>query len=139
MLGPWDISADSHHNPTVVTVHLRHSKTDPFGAGLTVYLGQTDQRISPVTAVLAYMALRGQHLGPLFLFQDGTCLSKQQLMSRVNEALASQEVDSSGFTGHSFRIGAVTTTASMGFEDSLIQALGRWRSSAFLRYIRTSS
>lgn len=36
ILGPRDITVDSCHNPTVVTVHLRHSKTDPFCAGLTV-------------------------------------------------------------------------------------------------------
>ena len=136
-LCPQDIAVDSHHNPTMVTIHLRHSKTDPFGAGLTIYLGRTGHPICPVSALLSYMSLRGQHPGPLFLFRDGSCLSKQRLLSRINKALASQGVDSAHITGHSFRIGAATTAARLGLEDSLIQTLGRWRSSAFLRYLRT--
>ena len=39
------------------------------------------------------------------------------------------------YAGHSFRICAA---AARGVEDSLIQNLGRWHSSAYLRYIRIS-
>ena len=41
MLSPRDISVDSHEQPTVVSVHLRRSKIDPFGDGVTIYLGRT--------------------------------------------------------------------------------------------------
>ena len=34
-----------------------------------------------------------------------------------------------------FRIGAVTTAASIGVEHSMIKALGRWNSNAFQAYI----
>lgn len=38
-------------------------------------------------------------LWPLFMFQDGTPLSKQRLMRQVRQALESQGFNSSGFTG----------------------------------------
>jgi len=41
------------------------------------------------------------------------------------------------YVGHSFRIGAANTAAQCGMEDSLIKTLGRWESSAYVRYIRT--
>ena len=138
MSGLRDVAVDSHHNPTVVTVHLRHSKADPFGAGVTIYLGRTGQAICPVSALLGYLARRGQQPGPLFLFQDGSCLSRQRLMAQVNGALARQGFDTTGITGYSFRIGAATTAARVGLEDSLIQALSRSRSGVYLWYTRTS-
>ena len=44
MLTPADISVDSHSSPTIMAVHLRQSKTDQFGAGMTLYLGRTYRR-----------------------------------------------------------------------------------------------
>ena len=41
------------------------------------------------------------------------------------------------FAGQSFRIGAATSAALAGIEDWMIQALGKWHSAAYLRYIRT--
>ena len=49
--------------------------------------------------------------GPLFLFQDGSTLSKQRLLARVNVALACQGFDTMGISGHSFHDGAATTAA----------------------------
>ena len=41
--------------------------------------------------------------------------------------------------GHSFRIGAATTAASLGFTVDQIQSMGRWRSDAVKKYIRITS
>ena len=86
------------------------------------------------------MTLLGQEHRPLFIFLDGSSLSKRRLIHAVHEALIASGADLAALaqlTGHSFRIGATTTAARVGMEDSLIQTLGRWRSSAYQRYIRT--
>ena len=136
MLSPQDVSVDSHNDPSSVMVRLRRSKADPFGAGVTIFLGKTGQSICPVAALLSYMVLRGSTPGPLFKFQDGSPLSKPKLLADLRQALEHQGFDCVGITGHSFRIGAASTAARVGLEDSLIQTMGRWRSSAYLRYIR---
>lgn len=51
-------------------------------------------------------------------------------------ALEAMGVPQQQYAGHSFRIRAATTAAQAGIQNSMIQTLGRWRSTAFLQYIR---
>ena len=44
--------------------------------------------------------------------------------------------DITQYSGHSFRIGAASTVAVVGIEDSLIKTVGRWESTAYLSYVR---
>ncbi len=73
---------------------------------------------------------------PLFCFEDGRHLTRKRLVHAVQTALVRAGMEATQYTGHSFRIGAATTAAARGFEDSIIKTLGRWESSAYLRYIR---
>ena len=60
-----------------------------------------------------------------FLFVDGYPLSGQKLVFHLRRALDSYGIDSSGYVGHSFRVGAATAAALAGLEDSAIRTLGR--------------
>ena len=40
------------------------------------------------------------------------------------------------YCGRSLRIGAATTAAAKGLEDSIIKTLGRWESVAYLQYVK---
>ncbi len=131
-----DIAVDDPLKPEVVRVHIKQSKTDPFRKGIYLYIGKTNSELCPVTALLGYLVVRGQRPGPLFVFKDGRFLSRQRLVSAVREALRAVGLDQSQYCGHSFRIGAATTAASRGLEDSVIKTLGRWRSLAYLDYVR---
>lgn len=48
-------------------------------------------------------------------------------------------LDPSRYKGHSFRIGAASHAAEGGMSDAQIRTLGRWKSNAFLKYIRIQS
>ena len=137
MLTPQDVAVDSHTAPSHIVIHLKRSKNDPFGVGAWLHLGATGQRLCPVAALLGYLAVRPPLPGPLFLFRDGTTLSKPRLIGSLRQVLGEVGVDSSRYSGHSFRIRAATAAAKLGVSDSMIKALGRWKSSAFTRYIQT--
>ena len=135
-LSVGDVMLDSVSQPSVVHVRIKASKTDPFRQGVTVCLGRTDNDLCPVGAMTAYLGVRERSKGPFFRFVSGVPLSREMLVKRVREALGNSGVDVTKYAGHSFRIGAATTAAAVGVEDSLIQTLGRWKSAAYLLYIR---
>ena len=80
LLSPHDVAVDSRSSPSHVIVYLKRSKNDPFGVGTSVHLGMTGQHLCPVAALLGYLAIRPPVAGPLFLFHDGTTLSKPRLI-----------------------------------------------------------
>lgn len=101
-----------------------------------VVIGRTGGDICPVTALLRFLAIRGKLPGPLFVDANGKPLTKGRFVAEVHSALTRANLPTAEYASHSFRIGAATTAAAAGLEDSLIQTLGRWKSSAYLVYIR---
>lgn len=132
-----DVKVDNRQNPKWLEVHLKASKTDPFRHGVTIYVGATGKWLCPVASVLAYMVQRGNKPGPLFMFRDGRPLTRSRFVTALRAALRKAGYDDEKYAGHSFRIGAATTAAQCGIQDSLIQMMGRWRSNAYTLYIRT--
>ena len=131
-----DIAVDNPGRPAVLRLTIKQSKTDPFRKGVNLFLGKTDTDICPVRALLNYMILHGTARGPLFILEDGSFLTCHYFVSAVRGALQKAGVDQSKYCGHSFRIGAATTAAAKGMEDSIIKTLGRWQSVAYLQYVR---
>lgn len=132
-----DVTLDNRHNPTLVQLTIKASKTDPFRKGVTIYLGKTEGNLCPVSAVAAYLAVRGGSPGPFFRFESGRSLTREAFVVKVREALSSAGLNPRLYAGHSFRSGAATTAAACGIADSLIKTLGRWESSAYQLYIHT--
>ena len=131
-----DVTLDTHDAPSVVRVHIKTSKTDPFRRGVFVFMGKTSNELCPVAAISAYLVVRGHTPGPFFHFNSGSPLSRELFVKHVRRALNAQGVDASSYSGHSFRIGAATAAAAAGLEDSLIKTLGRWQSAAYQSYVR---
>ena len=123
--------------PSRMEVRIKASKTDPFRQGISLFIGKVSSDLCPVSAMLVYLVVRGSHAGSLFKFLDGRSLTRQRLVIAVKEALDAAGAESGQYSGHSFCIGAATTAAARGLEDSTVRTLGRRKSRAYLEYIRT--
>ena len=93
----------------------------------------------PVQLILNFLAVRGSASSPLFCWPEGSPLIRSYFVERLNAALTFFNLDTKLYKAHSFRIGATSWASAKGFSDPQIRLLGRWKSSAFLRYIRTPS
>ena len=134
-----DVAVDSRERPTMVRVHLKRSKCDQFGAGADIILGRTGLPLCPVVAILKFIEIRGSSAGPFFRGSDAQPVLKAWFVEQLWGILAAVGLPQLQYAGHSFRIGAATTAALAGVEDSTIQTLGRWHSAAYLQYIRMPS
>ena len=105
---------------------------DQFGTGV---IGWVDSPLCLVTAILRLVATALVHF---FVDPSHKLLTKQKFVTQIRSILNSLGVQQDQYAGHSSEIiGAATTAAAAGVEDSTIQILGRWHSAAFLQYIRT--
>jgi len=115
-LSPQDVSVDNLGNPQLVKVQLKASKTDPFHGGVEVYLARTMGDLCPVSAVLAWRSIRGNSQGPLLLFESGSPLTRQSLVTHLKSALTVAGINPRGYSSHSFRIGAAMTMANKAWK-----------------------
>ena len=117
----------------MIRVFLRRAKTDPFGKGVNIFLGQSLNEICPVTALSNYLTRRPQRgQGPLFIHEDGSPLLKAQFVKKVKKALDNQNIDSSKYSGNSSNCSSGSWSSRP--HDKM---MGRWESSAYLLYART--
>ena len=135
-LNKGDVAVDDPAAPSILRITIKQSKTDPFRKGINIFLGKTSSDLCPVAAILNYLLERGSQKGPLFLLSNGKFLTRQRLVMEIRGALKKAGIDEEKYCGHSLRIGAATTAAANGLEDSVIKTLGRWRSLAYLDYVR---
>ena len=116
--------------------YKHHTSSQPFRLTLPIAPGAS---ACPVRRITHYIALRGTRQGPLFCDRDNSPV----LPSVFREVLANVSrqagVHRLHITPHSFRIGAATFAATQGYSSQQIQAMGRWKSTAFQKYVRVSS
>ena len=93
----------------------------------------------PVELLAKYLALRGPRPGALFITVDGAPVSGSYFSNQLSSAIQFCGLSPSVYKGHSFRIGAASHAADKGLSDAQIRLLGRWKSNAFLKYLRTPS
>ena len=121
-----DVAFDHLSELTALFVTIKCSKTDSFRKRVNITLGRTNCRLCPMAAIAAYIHKRGNTAGPHSCFENGETLTRKNFVSWVKSGLSAAGMEHKSYNGHSFRIGAATTVAAKGMEDSLIQTLGRW-------------
>ena len=90
----------------------------------------------PVNHLISYLTVRGNANGPLFLRQDGAPLTRSVFTTVFRNILQHLKLSPAEYKPHGFRIGGTTHLAELGYEEALIQRMGRWKSNAFRKYIR---
>lgn len=121
-------------------IHLRHSKTDYLRRGVTVKLFANGTQYCPIKLLRAAWDNAKREYPSSALFQDGNGqpLDYATLLKSIKTAIGKlrPKLSLRHYGCHSLRAGGATTLALMGYPDSLIKTLGRWRSLAYQRYIK---
>ena len=125
-------------NVTAIKLTLNNYKHSDTSCPVDIFIYQ-EKPVCPVSLLLEYVSLRGQLPGPLFCWPDASPISRSCFVTSLTEDLQFCDLDVSHYKTHSFRIGAASWAAAKGMSDAQIRDFGRWKSNAFLRYIRTST
>ena len=128
------VNAANHVVSLKVTfLHYKHSYNQP---PFSVII-QRQSSFCPVQLMLDNLKLRGNSRGPLFTI-GGLPVHRQYFCGLLTTAIKCCGLNPARYKGHGFRIGATSHAAERGMSDAQIRVLGRWKSNAFLRYIRIS-
>ncbi len=108
------------------------------GAPVTITIPKTSSSVCPVLNLRKFVKLRGRQPGPLFCSPIGKPISYKNF-SKVLARVVNRSSLSGKFAPHSFRIGAATYVATLGYPDHLIQKLGRWKCMGWISYVRRNN
>lgn len=123
-----------------VQIVMRDHKTNKHKFPLIISIkAGPGSAFCPVKVLHNYLQLFQHTSGPLFQSLDGLPITYSMISSHRRSAIQFIGLSTEQFKGHSFRIGAATHAAFLGFSDQVIQKLGRWISDAFKHCIRTHS
>ena len=125
-------------------VHLKHPKEERLSEGITIEVFEIEGQHSwacPVKAYEEYLKCGHQGTGklPLIRTTEGSNYTGKDFNRDLKIILKGiVNYEAGPLTSHSFRAGLATWMAKAGCTDAEIQLTGRWKSDAFLRYIKTS-
>ena len=121
--------------PDSFQLKVRSSKT--LIHGFSVVLGCSATRFCPVCLMKSYLQVSQPSPDRLlFLLLDGSPLTYRVMSAFIKSLTFNMGYDPSVYSPHSLRAGSATDAAAKGVPSHFIQALGRWRSPAYLEYLR---
>ena len=126
----------SHNQLTVKFETFKHSSHST--PALNIQPDSNPERC-PITALLRYKSLRPNIPGPFFVDHTSSPINRNAFSAFLKTVLAAANFQPDHFNTHSFRIGRTTQLAQDNHNTETIRAVGRWKSSAYTQYIRSSS
>jgi hypothetical protein len=130
------VSVEMSAKAPVVRLFLPRSKSDSTGQG--TFARSAHPELLRALTLLRSRVPSGPE-DPLFVLSSGRLLSRRAFVEHTRSLLTRAGLASQCFSGHSFRRGGATALREAGVSDSDIQLLGRWKSSAFTRYLHASA
>lgn len=136
-----DATFEMHQTtPVAVEIVLKNFKTNKTHDIFQIHLKASDNKdMCPVQALYNYLHTFGHKSGPLFQFMGGEPVTYAFVVKKLTSIINFVGLNPALYKGHSFRIGAATHAAQMGYSENCIQKMGRWKSDAMRRYVRLSS
>lgn len=114
---------------------FKHHLSSP----VTLVIPANYSKYCPVSIVNRFIQRRGTSNGPFFCLPGFHPVLPTYFSSVLSTCVTFLGFNEYNIKPHSFRIGAATWAASSGYTESQIQAMGRWHSNAFKKYIRIRS
>jgi len=99
----------------------------------------SEKRVCPIRSLMKYLKVCRIRQGPLFQHLSGHPVTTSFFRSTLHSCVVFCHLDPTRYKTHSFRIGGATHAHLSNMSPVQIQQLGRWRSSAFLKYIRPTA
>lgn len=124
------------NSASILLTTYKHSQGQPARILLKK---QDNSKICPVRHLEKYLARSTHKQGPLFQHKCNCPVQSIFFNTVLKKCVKRAGLDPKRYKPHSFRIGGATHAHLLGYSTSQIQALGRWKSSAFHKYIRISA
>merc|ERR1711964_108109 len=126
-----------------IKIWIRASKENVFRKSVAITIGRTGLTVDAAQDIYNMISARADHpslIADEFLFcnQFGVPLSRVSLLEVTSALLEDAGLDSSTFSGISFRRGGATSLLQRGIGDASIKVLGRWLSSSYESYLAHS-
>ena len=135
---------DESGDPAGMFVHVRKSKTDPFGQGQRIPIPE-GSALRPVARLKAWLSLAGIARGPVFQTMRrggavvGRAMHPSDIARLVKHYVQAIGLDPADYSGHSLRTGFVTSAAVHGARlDKIMEVTRHTSPRMVLRYIRAA-
>ena len=111
-----------------LSINIATSKTDQFGKGTKTYIYDNEKPWCPLNFVDVLQNFK----------DDDKIFTKNQYTLRTHLQFLLRSIginDYKEYSWHSFRRGGAYYAGVSGVSDSIIKAHGRWKSTAYIRYV----